>query len=83
MGDGWLAGSTWRSSFVVLVKIFFVFLEAPLDDGLARDQGSGIPRRVQHVEPTYCHESCPPQAARGATDLDVQKSSPLQGVDVD
>jgi hypothetical protein len=45
--------------------------------------GSGInPRRVQHVEPTYCHESCLLQAAWGAMDLAVQKSSPLQVVDV-
>ena len=29
-----------------------------------------------------CHESYPPQAAWGAKDLDVQKSSPLQVVAV-
>ena len=69
---GWLAGFDVAGLLCRPVKIFLP--ETPLDGLGQRDQGSGIPRRVQHVEPTYCHESYPPQAAWAAMDHGVPEN---------
>jgi hypothetical protein len=67
--------------FFVWVKDLFFFF-APLDRLGQRDQDQGSHAGCSMVEPTYCQGSCPLQAAWGAMDLAVQKSSPLQVVDV-